>query len=147
MKEVESARILNRVITEVWGSGDLDLADHLFTPGYVNHGGLIPDAFRGPESIKLAVALYRNAFPGLRITIAHLTHDGERHTFSWNARGGASVDQASGAERTSRGFVAGMMSVRIVGGRISESWISWDAEREVRRLFGGLDRLPGKHGT
>ena len=119
MTDIETAGVISRVISEVWGRGDLDLADQLFAPGYINHGGLIPDAIRGPESIKLAVALYRKAFPGLRITIDHLAHEGEQLTFSWKARSNSSHDRAPGAERTSQGFIAGMMSVRVVRGRIT----------------------------
>ena len=142
MTEIETAGVISRVINEVWGRGDLDLADQLFAPGYINHGGLIPDAIRGPESIKLAVALYRKAFPELRITIDHLAHEGEQLTFSWKARSNSSREQAPGAERTRQGYIAGMMSVRVVRGRIAESWISWDAEREVRRLLVACERLP-----
>ena len=65
MTEIETAGVISRVISEVWGRGDLNLADQLFAPGYINHGGFTPDAIRGPESIKLAVALYRKAFPEL----------------------------------------------------------------------------------
>jgi hypothetical protein len=143
----ETTRIIDRVINELWGQGNLDLADQLFAPGYINHGGLIPDAVRGPESIKFAVALYRTAFPGLRITIDHLAHEGERLTFSWKARNSLAPGERSGSAVTGRRSLTGMMSVHIATGRIAESWISWDADREVRRIFTKSDRLPGKHGT
>jgi len=39
------------------------VADEVFSPDYTNHGGLIPDLVRGPEAIKISVALYRIAFP------------------------------------------------------------------------------------
>ena len=52
-----------RAIEAIWNGGDFTVADALFAPGYVNHGGLIRDLVRGPEALKVAVALYRAAFP------------------------------------------------------------------------------------
>ena len=53
-------------VEAIWNRGALEAADALFAPDYVNHGGLIPDLVRGPEAIKVGVALYRTAFPGPR---------------------------------------------------------------------------------
>jgi hypothetical protein len=131
----EATRIIDRVIDDLWGKGNLDLADQLFAPGYINHGGLIPDAIRGPEAVKLAAAFYRTAFPGLRITIAHLVLEGERATFSWSARNSPYPGKVPASTQTSQRSLTGMMTVRIAAGRITESWMSWDAAGEVRRLI------------
>ena len=54
---------MRQVIEEIWNDGDLELADQVFALDYINHGGLIPDLVRGPEAIKVSVALYWLAFP------------------------------------------------------------------------------------
>ena len=48
-----NAGLVRRAVEEIWNGGDLALADVLFAPDYVNHGGLIPDLVRGPEAIKV----------------------------------------------------------------------------------------------
>ena len=60
--------VVRRAVEEVWNQRDLDVADALFAPDYINHGGLIPDLVQGPEMIKISVALFRTAFPDFWIT-------------------------------------------------------------------------------
>jgi len=43
-----NAELVRRAVEEIWNQGDLTLADVLFAPSYVNHGGLIPDLVCGP---------------------------------------------------------------------------------------------------
>ena len=130
-----SILLIRQVIDEIWGHGDLDLADRLFTPTYVNHGGLIPDLIRGPESVKVAVVLAWHAFPGLRISVEVLLVDELLTTVRWQA------NQPAG--RTNRGgppSMAGLLTVRRLGDRIAESWTLWD--RGIQQL--GFD--PGGNG-
>lgn len=61
-----------RAIEAIYNGGTLDVADTHFAPDYVNPGGLIPDIVRGPEALKIAVALYRAAFPDFFVTLAVL---------------------------------------------------------------------------
>ena len=64
--------LVRRAVEEIWNQGHLALADVLFAPTYVNHGGLIPDLLHGPEAIKSGVALYRAAFPDFYLTVEAL---------------------------------------------------------------------------
>src|SRR5688572_2394875 len=61
--------VVRRAIDEIWNQGVLETADALFAPAYINHGGLIPDLVRGPEAIKVGVALYRTAFPDFHVAV------------------------------------------------------------------------------
>ncbi len=53
----ETGVLVRQALEAIWNQGALEVADVLFAPDYVNHGGLIPDLMRGPEAIKLSVAL------------------------------------------------------------------------------------------
>jgi predicted SnoaL-like aldol condensation-catalyzing enzyme len=114
----DNTQLVRRIMTEIWNGGDLDLADHVFAPGYVNHGGLIPDLVRGPEAIKVSVALYRTAFPEVRVAVVDLLAQGPMVALRWAARG--TPPEGSGTLR-------GMTFVRVTGGRIQESWTCWEA--------------------
>lgn len=57
MTEAHNATVVRRVVEAMWNQGDLDVADVLFTANYINHAGLIPDLVRGPEAMKVSVAL------------------------------------------------------------------------------------------
>jgi hypothetical protein len=128
MAATESRTLVLRVIDEIWNRGNLDLADALFSPGYVNHGGLIPDLIRGPEAIKFAVALYQRAFPNLQLGVDTLIADTDRVTFNWSAQ---DIPEIPAPRRQSR--IIGRMIVHVSEDQISESWISWDAKEGARR--------------
>ena len=38
--------LVRRAVEEIWNQAELDVADVLFAPTYVNHGGLVPDLVR-----------------------------------------------------------------------------------------------------
>src|SRR5215211_3586312 len=78
--------LVYRVVEDLWNGADLGVADALFAPAYVNHEGVIADLVRGPEAIKISVALYRAAFPALHITINDLVAADDRVAIRWTTR-------------------------------------------------------------
>src|SRR5205807_5809636 len=69
--------IVRRLIEEVWNKGNLSLVDELFAPNYEHHDSSTPDLGRGPEGEKKRAALYRTAFPDLRVTLEDITSEDE----------------------------------------------------------------------
>ena len=110
-----------RTIEAICNRGDFPAADALFAPDYVNHGGLIPDLVRGPETVKVAVALYRAAFPDFTVTVVPLRARGATVLLRWAA---GHRSRAGGLESTAAG-VTGITRGRLVDGRIAESWTRW----------------------
>jgi len=117
--------LIRRVIDAIWNGGDLDVADELFASDYINHNGLIPDIVRGPEAIKISVALYRLAFPNLHIAVEELSIRGDLIVLRWTARrqcpGGLDGDTPS-----NRRLLTGITRSRVNEGKIAESWTEWD---------------------
>lgn len=128
--EADNIAIVRRAVENVWNRGDLDVADHLFADGYINHGGLISDLVRGPEAIKLSVAFFRTAFPRLHVAIEDLTVDGDMVNMRWSANGGTAVrsDATTGSELT------GTTLTTLAFGKIVESWTDWDHMQVLRQL-------------
>ena len=126
--------LVRRMVEDVWNRGDLALADVLVAPGYVNHGGLIPDVAQGPEAIKVAVALYRTAFPTFHITVEALAEEGEMVELHWAARRDPPPARASGGPPTPRETLRGSTRSRLAGDQIAESWMSWDRTAVLRDL-------------
>jgi hypothetical protein len=126
----ELAGLVRRAVDEIWNRGRIDLADRLFAPNYVNHGGLIPDLVRGPEAIKLSVTLYRLAFPDLQIAIEDLVADRETVALRWLARGTPVASGDTGVVAEGRGALAGVTFSRFAGRQIAESWTYWEVESE-----------------
>lgn len=131
--ELGAARVC-RAIEAICNRGEFAVADELFTPDYVNHGGLIPDLVRGPEALKVAVALYRAAFPDFQVAVALLRARGGTVLLRWTAERRPAVAPADGTPEGARVGVTGITRGRLDGGRIAESWTRWDAPRALRQL-------------
>lgn len=118
-----NARLVRQVIEEIWNGGDLELADQVFAPDYVNHGGLIPDLVRGPEAIKVSVAMYRLAFPELRVAVVDVLAQGQMVALHWAAHTTRGHDGGSDAPDRDPDTLHGMTFGRMSGGQIAESWM------------------------
>lgn len=126
--------LVYRVIEEIWNGRNLGVADALFAPAYVNHGGLISDLVRGPVAIKTSVAYYHTAFPDLHITVEHVIAKKDLTAVHWTARGVSPGHLTGIGGMEDQGTVTGMTLGRITGGKVVESWTSWDAAGALSRL-------------
>ena len=128
-----NARLVRQVIEEIWNGGDLELADQVFAPDYVNHGGLIPDLVRGPEAIKVSVALYRLAYPAFRVAVVDLLAQGQTVALRWAAYRTPSHDGGSDVPSRDPDTLRGMTFGRVRDGQIMESWTCWETAEAERR--------------
>ena len=124
MSPERNLTLVRRALMEVWNGGNLELADRLFDPSYINHGGIIPDLVTGPESMKFAVVLQHTAFPRLEVRERGVAAEGNVVKLKWVARrfpaSGGNADRAPI-------FVArGTTLIRCAGNQIAESWTTWD---------------------
>jgi len=125
--------LVRRAVEEIWNTAQLDIADELFAPTYVNHGGLITDLVLGPEAIKTSVILYRLAFPELHITIDDVASAGQDTVVHWSARNCPPSERASTASMCAIG-IAGVTRTHEANGQIQESWTDWDRDAALRHL-------------
>lgn len=119
-----TGELVHLVVEEIWNRGGLEMADELFTDDYVNHGGLIPDLLRGPEAIKLSVALFRSAFPTFQIAVADLTADKGAIVLRWVAHSRPPFRDGSIPRK---GGLRGITRCRLRDGKIAESWTAWNS--------------------
>ncbi len=64
MTEAENETIARRVIEAIFNSGNLDVADELFAPGFIGHQPG-DEPVNGPQGEKELAGMYRTAFPDL----------------------------------------------------------------------------------
>jgi len=122
----QNVAVVRRAVEEVWNQRDLDVADALFAPDYINHGGLIPDLVQGPEMIKISVALFRTAFPDFWISAEDVIAEGDTVLLRWTAHNGSSSGEQERLLGTTRS--------RFAGGKIAESWTCWDSDGVLRQI-------------
>lgn len=123
MADTATAALVRRAVEDIWNRGELVMADEIFASDYVNHAGLITNLVRGPEAIKISVALYRTAFSDLQITIDELTAHHDAVLIRWTAR-----------SKIAQGTLTGILINRVAGDQIVESWAQWDQAGVLERL-------------
>jgi predicted ester cyclase len=125
-----------RVLLELWGEDKLELADELYAPDYVDHVGRGPEPSRvlGPEGIKQAVVMFRTAFPDLAYTVEEEMAERDLVLTRFSARG-TNLGPFLGHKPTGRAVsYTGFDMNRIAGGKIVESWVSYDALGLLQQL-------------
>lgn len=126
--------VVRRLFEEVWNKGNLPVADELFAQNYSHHDSSTPEFGRGPESEKKRAALYRNAFPDVRLTVEDIIAEGETVTARWSCKGTHKGD-LNGIAPTGKQFtISGISVARFTSGKISESWVNWDALGLMQQL-------------
>ena len=128
--------LVRRAVEAIWNRGDLDVADELFAPGFVNHYGLITDLVSGPEAIKISAAFYRLAFPDLHVSVEALTIEEDTVVLCWTARRSSADDPEGGASTARQKLLRGITRGRWADGKIMESWTEWDRLQAFHDLGG-----------
>src|SRR5262249_11820517 len=75
---------------ELWGKGNLAVADEIIAPEYVRHDPGDPFPARGPEDVKRILTMLRTMLPDLRIQIEAMVAEDDmvlsRYTTTRHAR-------------------------------------------------------------
>ncbi len=120
---------IQRANEELLNKGNLELAQELFAPIYVNHGAE-GDIEGGPDAIKAFVTSIRTAFPDLKVEVEILATEGDRVAWLRTHRG-THQGEYLGVPASGRLIKWRTMIVtRYEEGKIAEEWgVSDLAER------------------
>jgi steroid delta-isomerase-like uncharacterized protein len=139
----QNKAVVRRLIAELWNNGNLSVADQLFTPNYTHHDSSTPDFGHGPESERKRAALYRTAFPDLRLTIEDLIAEGDTVVTRWSCHGTHKGD-LNGMAPTGKQFtISGVTVARLLNGKLAEGYVNWDALGLMQQL-GVVPQLAAK---
>jgi steroid delta-isomerase-like uncharacterized protein len=125
--------ISRRVIEEGFNQGNLDVIDELSSDDFVAHDPLAGDQDR--EAAKASITTYRSAFPDLHFTIEDAFESGDKVVLRWTGEG-SFENEFMGLQPThERGEpIEGITIDRFEGGKIAESWTSWNTFQLMKDL-------------
>jgi len=122
----EQNKAAARKVLEVFSTGDLDVLDEFVAPNAIDHDAYNPHASEGAEGQKKTIAMYRDAFPDLQMTVEDQIAEGDMVATRWTAVGTHQGEvmgiPASGKTTT----VTGIGIDRFEDGKIVEAWNNWD---------------------
>jgi predicted ester cyclase len=122
-----------RLLTETFGKGNVDLIDEHSTENYVGHDQLSGD--QDLAASKQSVLDYRGAFPDLTFTVEEAFAADDKVVMRWSAVG-TFENALMGIEPTGETGepVRGITIDRYEDGLVAESWTSWDTMTFMRNL-------------
>ena len=122
----EQNKAAARKVLEAFSTGALDVLDEFVAPDAIDHDAYNPNASDGVEGMKRTIAMYRDAFPDLQMTIEEQIAEGDKVVTRWTAVGTHQGEvmgiPASGKTST----VTGIGIDRFEDGKVVEGWTNWD---------------------
>ncbi len=134
MSAEENKALARRVIEEMFNKGNLDVADELLAPDYVDHDPAMPEDIRGPEGFKEYVSAFRSAFSDLHVEIEDQIAEGDLVATRWTGTGTHDGEFAGIPPTGNRVTLPGMEIVRISDGKLVEGWEGYDSMTMMRQL-------------
>ena len=123
-----------RIIEEIFGAGNYDVADELVAADAKGHDPARPEPTVGPEGLKESARGYRGAFPDLKLTVEQVVAEGDHVAVRWSARGTHKAELFGIAATGKQSTVTGITIDRWMNGKVVESWTNWDTLGLLQQL-------------
>lgn len=124
--------IVMRTHEEIWGGGNLDLINELYSPDYVAHWAYGEDTDR--EGIASMITEARTAFPDMTEEVVHIVAEGDfvvTHFIS----SGTFTGEMNGLEPSGKKMSRPEIAVhKIINGKIVEQWTVSDQLSVMKQL-------------
>ena len=119
---------------ELWGKGQLAVADEIVAPDYVRHDPGDPFPAQGPDDVKRIVGMLRAMLPDLRIEVEAVIAEGDFVVSRYTATATDTVGYM-GMPPTGKTIRTPAIQIfRFANGRIVESWAARDDLGTLRQL-------------
>ncbi|MBV9337360.1 MAG: ester cyclase [Solirubrobacterales bacterium] len=126
-----------RLLEETFNTGSFDLVEQFVAGDALNHDPALPAELRdlrGVEAFKRIVAMYRTAFPDLRMTVDDVIASSDRVVLRWHSEGTHRGKLAGLAPTGVHGSVTGISIDQWNNDKIVETWAEWDNFGLARQL-------------
>jgi predicted ester cyclase len=121
MSSDEHKRLTRRVLEKLFEKGDLDAADELIHPEFVNHEAP-PDNPQGPEGLKETVSWLRGLWGPMHADIEDEVCEGDKVVARVTMHG-RHVGEFLGKPPTGKEFATEQIHIwRVVDGKVIEHW-------------------------
>lgn len=124
MSAEDNKAVVRRFWQEVFGGGELEVADEIFAAGHGLDHPALPEGGRGPGVVKAVVGVFRKLSPELTVRVEDEIAEGDKVVTRWTASGRA-VDQEGPDDPGV--VVSGIAIFRVSDGEIQETWLRFQS--------------------
>ena len=129
-----NARGSTRIIEEVFGAGNYELANELVAAEALGHDPAQPEPTKGPSGLIESARGYREAFPDLELIVNQVVAEGDHAAIRWTAKGTHKGDLFGIAPTGKQTTVTGITIDHWVDGKVAEAWVNWDTLGLLQQL-------------
>lgn len=133
--------LVRRVPEEMFGEGNLAVADEVFAADFVDHAPLPPGFPEGIAGVKAFVTGLRAAFPDFHYTLEDEIADGDKVVIRLTARGTQSGEFLGMPAMGKQATWTEIHIARVVDGKVAEHWVESDRLGMLQQL--GVIPTPG----
>jgi predicted ester cyclase len=130
----ENKAVVWRLINEVLLGGDLDVVAEIFAPDYRPHDPNNPNRPGGIPGAQAFAAMFQSGLSDRDYVVAGLIGEGDLVMYRWTLKGVHTGNFMGIAPTNKRISVTGMDALRLVDGKIVESWDAPDALGLLQQL-------------
>lgn len=142
----EEKAVVWRLINEVLLGGNLGVVDEIFAPDYQAHDPSNPSRPGGIEGARAFVAMFHSGLSERDYLVEGMISEDDLVMYRWTLKGLHSGNFMGIPPTGNRISVTGMDAVRVVAGKIVESWAAPDALGMLQQL-GVLPSFAGTRPT
>lgn len=133
MSVEHNKEVTRRFSAEVWGEGNAALADELIASDLVEHTPF-PAPAPGLEGHKQVLAMFRSAFPDLKVTVDDVIGEDDWTCLMWHGDG-THTGAMMGIPATGKTVhVTGIDVLKLENGKIKERWAEIGAFSLMQQL-------------
>jgi steroid delta-isomerase-like uncharacterized protein len=130
----ENKALVRRFFEEVYNRGNLEVADELMAPDFVDHD-MLPGQQSGVEGYKRSVAEQHDTSSDLRFSIEDMIAEGDKVVTRSIGSGIHDRGELMGVPPTGKRITVSNITItRVEGGKIVEEWTESDTLGMMRQL-------------
>jgi steroid delta-isomerase-like uncharacterized protein len=133
MSVEHNKEVTRRFSAEVWGEGNAALADELIASDLVEHTPF-PAPAPGLEGHKQVLAMFRSAFPDLKVTVDDVIGEDDWTCLMWHGDGTHTGDMMGIPATGKTVHVTGIDVLKLENGKIKERWAEIGAFSLMQQL-------------
>jgi steroid delta-isomerase-like uncharacterized protein len=144
-EEERNLAIAERLFSEVWSKGNVDILDELLGDDYIKHWAATEPTI-GKEAMKESIVDWRSSVPDHNEEVVAIRASGDMVFVRW-VETGTMLKDYQGSPATGKPFTAaGMGWIRFEGGKIVEEWTSvddWGTQVQLGAQYSKSSLKPG----
>ncbi len=134
MSEEQNRRIAHRCMEDFWGKGDASVADEIFAEDCAFHVPSAPPMGRGPQAAKDFLAYVHSGFEEFHTVADRVITNGNIAIVYGSGHGIHTGDQLDAHPTGDKVTMAGVLTLRIIDGKIVDYRADWDTAAFEKQL-------------